>query len=167
MHQHWWPRRWRAVPWRCACSASSAVFCLTSCELLRCQAQAAALPWQAATKVDLPLVDQAPQPKRQGFLVAGKGNLLGGDPGDLMLRDHTTRDGLQKDFPDCHESHVTTSLHAVVPGLAPWLERATSRSRQLNQPNQPRQEQNGCTAANSVLISADLPIGEPSPYCKG
>ena len=78
---------------------------------------------QAAAKVDLPLVYQAPQPKRQGFLVAGKGALVGGNPGDLMLRDHTARDRLQKDFPDCHESHVTTSLHAVAPGLAVWLER--------------------------------------------
>lgn len=86
---------------------------------------AAAPAWQAATKVDLPLVDQAPQPKRQGFLVAGKGTLLGGDPGDLMLSDHTTRDGLQKDFPDCHESDVTTSLHLAAPSLAPWLDHAT------------------------------------------
>jgi hypothetical protein len=80
---------------------------------------------QAASKVDLPLVYQAPQPKRQGFLVAGKSTLVGGNPGNFMLRDHTARDRLQKDFPDCHESHVTTSLHAVAPGLAPWLERAT------------------------------------------
>ena len=83
---------------------------------------------QAAAKVDLPLVYQAPQPKRQGFLVAGKGALVGGNPGDFMLRDHTARDRLQKDFPDCHESHVTTSLHAVAPGLAPWLARATSEA---------------------------------------
>ena len=80
---------------------------------------AAAPAWQAATKVYLPLVDQAPQPKRQGFLVAGKATLLGGDPRDLMLRDHTTRDGLQKDFPDRHESDVTTSLHLAAPSLAP------------------------------------------------
>ena len=89
--------------------------------------------WQSAPKVDLPLVDQAPQPKRQGFLVPGKGTLLGGNPGDLMLRDHTAGEGLQKDFPDCHESHVTTSLHAVAPGLAPWLERATCAARQLGE----------------------------------
>ena len=88
---------------------------------------------QAASKVDLPLVYQAPQPKRQGFLVAGKGALVGGNPGDFMLRDHTARDRLQKDFPDCHESHVTTSLHAVAPGLAPWLERATCAARQLGE----------------------------------
>ena len=88
---------------------------------------------QATTEVDLPLIYQAPQPKRQGFLVAGKGALVGGNPGDLMLRDHTARDRLQKDFPDCHESHVTTSLHAVAPGLAPWLERATCAARQLGE----------------------------------
>ena len=79
---------------------------------------------QAATKVDLPIVYQAPQPKRQGFLVAGKGTLVGGNPGDFMFRDHTAGEVLQKDFPDCHESCVTTSLHAVAPGLAAWLERA-------------------------------------------
>ena len=79
---------------------------------------------QAAPEVDLPLVYQASQPKRQGFLVAGKGALVGGNPGDLMLRDHTARDRLQKDFPDCHESHVTTSLHAAAPSLAAWLPRA-------------------------------------------
>jgi len=77
--------------------------------------------WQAAAEVDLPLIYQAPQPKRQGFLVACKGALVGGNPGDFMLRDHTAREGLQKDFPDCHESHVTTSLHAVAPSLAAWL----------------------------------------------
>ena len=88
---------------------------------------------QAASKVDLPLVYQSPQPKRQGFLVAGKGALMGGNPGDFMLRDHTARDRLQKDFPDCHESCVTTSLHAVAPGLAPWLERATCAARQLGE----------------------------------
>ena len=88
---------------------------------------------QAAPEVDLPLVYQAPQPKRQGFLVAGKGALMGGNPGDFMLRDHTARDRLQKDFPDCHESCVTTSLHAVAPGLAPWLERATCAARQLGE----------------------------------
>lgn len=90
---------------------------------------AASPAWQAATKVDLPLVDQAPQPKRQGFLVAGKGTLLGGDPGNLMLRDHTTRDGLQKNFPDRHESDVTTSLHTAAPGLAPWLGHASGSLR--------------------------------------
>ena len=79
---------------------------------------------QAATEVDLPLIYQAPQPKRQGFLVAGKSTLVGGNPGDFMLRDHTAGEGLQKDFPDSHESCVTTSLHAVAPGLAAWLERA-------------------------------------------
>ena len=79
---------------------------------------------QAAAEVDLPLIYQAPQPKRQGFLVAGKGALVGGNPGDFMLRNHTARDRLQKDFPDCHESHVTTSLHAAAPGLAAWLTRA-------------------------------------------
>jgi hypothetical protein len=47
--------------------------------------------------------------------------LVGGNPGDLMLRDHAAGEGLQKDFPDCHESHVTTSLHAVAPSLAAWL----------------------------------------------
>ena len=77
--------------------------------------------WQSAPKVDLPLVDQAPQPKRQGFLVPSKGTLLGGNPGDLSFRDHTAGEGLQKDFPDRHESHVTTSLHAVAPSLAAWL----------------------------------------------
>ena len=77
--------------------------------------------WQAASEVDLTLVYQAPQPKRQCFLVAGKGALVGGNPGDLMLRDHAAGEGLQKDFPDCHESHVTTSLHAVAPSLAAWL----------------------------------------------
>jgi hypothetical protein len=35
---------------------------------------------QAASKVDLPLIYQAPQPKRQGFLMAGKGALVGGNP---------------------------------------------------------------------------------------
>jgi hypothetical protein len=90
---------------------------------------AAASAWQAATKVYLPLVDQAPQPKRQGFLVAGKATLLGGDPRDLMLRDHTTRDGLQKDFPDRHESDVTTWLHLAAPGLAPWLNHASGSLR--------------------------------------
>jgi len=84
---------------------------------------------QAAAKVDLPLVYQPPQPKRQGFLVAGKGALMGGNPGDFMLRDHTTRDGLQKDFSDCHESHVTTSLHAAAPSLAPWLDQASGSTR--------------------------------------
>ena len=84
---------------------------------------------QAAPEVDLPLVYQAPQPKRQGFLVASKGALVGGNPGDLMLRDHTARDRLQKDFPDCHESHVTTSLHAVAPSLAPWLTQASGSLR--------------------------------------
>ena len=79
---------------------------------------------QAATEVDLPLIYQAPQPKRQGFLVAGKSTLVGGNPGDFMFRDHTAGEGLQKDFSDSHESHVTTSLHAVAPGLAVWLERA-------------------------------------------
>ena len=79
---------------------------------------------QAAAEVDLPLIYQAPQPKRQGFLVAGKSTLVGGNPGDFMFRDHTAGEGLQKDFPDCHESCVTTSLHAVAPGLAAWLERA-------------------------------------------
>ena len=85
--------------------------------------------WQAAAEVDLPLIYQAPQPKRQGFLVAGKGALVGGDPGDLMFRDHTARDRLQKDFPDCHESHVTTSLHPAAPSLAAWLERARGLAR--------------------------------------
>jgi len=84
---------------------------------------------QAAAEVDLPLVYQAPQPKRQGFLVAGKGTLVGGNPGDFMLRNHTTRDRLQKDFPDRHESHVTTSLHAVAPSLAAWLPRARRLAR--------------------------------------
>ena len=79
---------------------------------------------QAASKVDLPLVYQAPQPKRQGFLVAGKGTLVGGNPGDFMFRDHTAGEGLQKDLSESHESHVTTLLHAVAPGLAVWLERA-------------------------------------------
>lgn len=73
--------------------------------------------WQSAPKVDLPLVDQAPQPKRQGFLVPGKGTLLGGNPGDLSFRDHTAGEGLQKDFTDSHESHVTKSLHGVTSRL--------------------------------------------------
>ena len=85
--------------------------------------------WQAATEVDLPLIYQASQSNRQGFLVAGKGALVGGNPGDLMLRDHTAGEGLQKDFADCHESHVTTSLHAAAPSLAAWLERARGLAR--------------------------------------
>ena len=84
---------------------------------------------QAAPEVDLPLIYQAPQPKRQGFLVAGKSTLVGGNPGDFMLRDHTAGEGLQKDFPDSHESHVTTSLHAAAPSLAAWLERALGLAR--------------------------------------
>ena len=72
---------------------------------------------QAAAEVDLPLIYQAPQPKRQGFLVPGKGTLLGGNPGDLSFRDHTAGEGLQKDFTDSHESHVTKSLHGVTSRL--------------------------------------------------
>ena len=56
--------------------------------------------------------------------MAGEGALVGVNSGDLILRDHTAGEGLQKDFSDSHESHVTTSLHAVAPGLAAWLERA-------------------------------------------
>ena len=78
---------------------------------------------QAAAKIDLPFVHQATEPDRQGFLVPSKGTLLGSNPGDLSFRDHAAGEGLQKDFPDRHESHVTTSLHAVAPRRCPWLHR--------------------------------------------
>jgi len=83
--------------------------------------------WQAAAKVDLPFVDQATQPNRQGFLVPSKSPLLGGNPGDLSFRDHAAGKGLQKDFPDSHESHATTSLHAVASRLGLWPGRTDDR----------------------------------------
>ena len=76
--------------------------------------------WQAAAEVDRAFVDQSPQPNRQGFFVPSKSALLGGNPGDLALRDHAAGEGLQKDFPDSHESHVTTSLHPVASAAYPW-----------------------------------------------
>jgi hypothetical protein len=79
---------------------------------------------QAATNVDLAFVDQAPHPNRQGFLVPSKSALLGGHPGDLSFGDHAAGEGLQKDFPDSHESHVTTLLHPVVPMVCPWSDRS-------------------------------------------
>jgi len=83
--------------------------------------------WQAAAKVDLPFVDQSPQPNCQGFLVPSKSALLGGNPRDLVFRDHAAGKGLQKDFPDSHESHVTTSLHAVASRLGLWPGRTDDR----------------------------------------
>jgi len=81
--------------------------------------------WQAAAEVDQAFVDQSPQPNRQGFLVPSKRALLGGNPGDLAFRDHAAGEGLQKDFPDSHESHVTTSLHTVASAACPWPDRAS------------------------------------------
>jgi len=83
--------------------------------------------WKAAAKVDLPFVDQATQPNREGFLVPSKSPLLGGNPGDLSFRDHAAGEGLQKDFPDSHENHVTTSLHAVASRLGLWPGRTDDR----------------------------------------
>ena len=42
-----------------------------------------------------------------------------------------------------------------------------ARSRQLSRPSPAHQETNSCTAATPGLLLADLPIGEPVPYCKG
>ena len=104
--------------------------------------------WQSAPKVDLPLVDQAPQPKRQGFLVPGKGTLLGGNPGDFSFRDHTAGEGLQKDFTDSHGRYVTTSLHLVVPRLGPRPEGAMAwtghpdQSASRRQPGPPQAADN-------------------------
>ena len=103
---------------------------------------------QSAPKVDLPLVDQAPQPKRQGFLVPGKSTLLGRNPGDLSFRDHAAGEGLQKDFSDSHESHVTTSLHCVASRLGPRPEGAMAwtahpdQSASRRQPGPPQAADN-------------------------
>ena len=66
-----------------------------------------------AAEVDLPLVDQASEPDRDGLLMPRKGALLGCDPGDLMFRDDAGDDRLEEDLPESHESHVTKSLHPV------------------------------------------------------
>ena len=66
---------------------------------------------EATAEVDLPFVEQSPEPDRQGGFVTSKAALLPGDPGDFLLCDHPAGYGLQKDGPKAHERDVTYLLH--------------------------------------------------------
>ena len=74
-----------------------------------------------ASEIDLPRVDQASEPDRNSFFVAGKGALLRRHPGDFILSDHAGDDRLQEDLAESHESRVTKSLHPVVCAGRAWL----------------------------------------------
>lgn len=59
---------------------------------------------KAAAEVDLSIVDQAAESEGEGLLVASKGSLPGGHPGDFLFGDHTGGERLQKDFPERHDA---------------------------------------------------------------
>ena len=74
----------------------------------------------AATKVDVPCINQTAEAQCRGLFCSIEAGLVGGQPIHLTLSDHTSAQGFQEDLAHSHERDVTSSLHSGAALLRLW-----------------------------------------------